>query len=102
MIKEINNLVEKNDYFSEVNHESLTEEMKSKALLLLVFMVAERNSNIKSRGVTNGSFQHIHTSKKDYLSLTLDFHTFKYAYRLISKENRDAATIDLPYFFLSP
>ena len=53
-MKKIHNLAKKNQYFREINYESLTEEIKNKALLL-IFMVAKRNSIIKTRGVANSN-----------------------------------------------
>ena len=41
-LKEMKNLVVKNDCFGEVEYESLTEEMKKRSLLLLMFMVLSR------------------------------------------------------------
>ena len=50
VIKEIQNLAEKNECFLEVEYESLTPEMKDKALPLLLFMVMKRNGDLKTRG----------------------------------------------------
>ena len=41
-MKETRNLAEKHDCFGETEYESLTEEMKSKALTLLMFMVYQK------------------------------------------------------------
>jgi len=54
-LTEMKNLVVKNDCFKEVDYATLTEEMKNKALLLLIFMMMKRNGVLKSRGVANGS-----------------------------------------------
>ena len=62
-IKDARNLVEKNECFGEVSKESPTKDMKSKALPLLIFMVAKRNFIIKSRVVANGGAQKICTVK---------------------------------------
>jgi hypothetical protein len=47
-MKEIKNLALKNDYFSKLNYEELTQEIKDKALSLLMFMVIKWNEDIKS------------------------------------------------------
>jgi hypothetical protein len=48
MVKEIKNLVVKNNCFREIKYDSLTDEMKKSALPLLMFMVIKRNGDIKS------------------------------------------------------
>ena len=99
-MKEMHNLATKNDCFGELECDSLTKEMKRKALPLLMFMTAKRNGEIKSRGVVNGSFQKIHASKEECSSPTLDFYVFKHVCAVIAHEMRDAWTVDLPGFFL--
>ena len=99
-MKEINNLCIKNEYFGEAEHAQLTQEMKYKALTLLMFMVTKRNGEINTHGCANGSYQRMHTDKHECSSPTPDFYTFKNICAIIAKESRDVATIDLPGFFL--
>ena len=73
MMKETRNLAVKNDCFGEFSCESLTEEMKRRALPLLMFMSLKINGDLKSRGAANGSFQRAHTDKVDCTSPTPDF-----------------------------
>ena len=63
-------------------------------------MVLKINGEIKTRGVANGSVQRVYTNKEDCSSPTPDFYAFKYIYAVIALEGRDAATVDLPGFFL--
>ena len=98
-MKEIENLTG-NECFGEIEYEDLTDEMKDKALPILMFMIMKRNGNIKTRGVANGSFQRVYTDKDDCSSPTPDFYAFKYMVATIAKEGRDCATVDLPGFFL--
>ena len=88
----------KNECFSEVDYDSLTDEMKNNALLL--FMAIKRSSELKSRGVAHDRYQRGQITKEDYSSPMPTFYTFKCMYTLIAKEGRDIATIDLPGFFL--
>lgn len=99
-MKEMLNLTEKNDCFGELEHESITEEMKMKALPLLMFMVMKRNGSIKTRGVANGSAQREYVDKLDCASPTPDFNAFKCACAKIAQERRDTTGVDLPGFFL--
>jgi len=100
VMKKIQNLAEKNEYFCEIEYDSLTQEMKDKALPLLLFMVMKRNSDLKTRGVANGKNQKIYTDKNDVLSLILDFNSLKYLCAVFAKEGRDTAIVNLPGFFL--
>ena len=100
VIKELINLDEKNSCFGEIDFELLTEEMKAKALPLLLFMVMKRSGDLKTRGVANGNKQRVYTDKDECSSPTPDFFAFKYLCALFAKEERDVATIDLPGFFL--
>ena len=99
-LKEIRNLTVKNNYFGETNYNKLTQEMKDKALPILMFMILKQNGELKTRGVANGSYQYIYTNKDDCTSPTPDFYSFKYVCTVIAKEGRDVATVDLPGFFL--
>jgi hypothetical protein len=98
-MKEIKNLVG-NDCFGETKYEELSQEMKDKALPILMFMVLKRNGLLKTRGVADGSVQRLYTSKDDVSSPTPDFYAFKYICAVIAKEARDVASVDLPGFFL--
>ena len=55
-MNDIYNLSIKNECFGEIDYGSLTQEMKDKALLLFMLMVMNRSDEIKSRGVSNGSY----------------------------------------------
>ena len=99
-LKEIKNIAVKNKCFKEISYESLTQEMKDKALPILMFMVMKRNGDIKTRGCANGSFQRVYTNKDECSSPTPDFFAFKYICAIIALEERDVATVDLPGFFL--
>ena len=98
-LKEIGNLTG-NECFGEIDYSSLTQEMKDRALPILMFMIMKRNGDLKSRGVANGSLQRLYTNKDDCLLPTPDFYAFKYIIAVIAKEDRDCATVDLPGFFL--
>ena len=98
-LREIKNLTD-NDCFGETKYEKLTQEQKDRALPILMFMVLKRHGEIKTRGVANGSVQRVYTNK-DYCSPpTPDFYAFNYICAVIELEGRDAATVDLPGFFL--
>ena len=98
-MKEILNLTG-NNCFGETEYEKLTQEDKDKALPILMFMIMKRNGSLKSRGVANGSVQRLYTNKEDVSSPTPDFYSFKFIAAIIAKECRDAASVDLPGFFL--
>ena len=57
VMKEIYNLAIKNDSFGKMNCSTLTNEIKRKALLLLMFILMKCNDIFKSRGVANRSRQ---------------------------------------------
>jgi len=99
-MKEIRNLAKKNQCFSEIDYNSLIQEMKDKVLPLLMFMVIKRSGELKTRGVAAGNKQRLYTDKNDYSSPTPDFYAIKYLCALFAKEGRDIATADLPEFFL--
>ena len=98
-MKEIINLTD-NDCFGETEYEKLSQDAKDKALPILMFMVMKRNGSLKTRGCANGSVQRLYTNKEDVSSPTPDFYAFKFICAVIAREGRDAATVDLPGFFL--
>ena len=59
-MKKIKNLSQKNEFFDEVEHESLTLDMKDKALPFLMFILQKRNVTLKTLGVKSGSYQIIY------------------------------------------
>ena len=61
-MKEIENLTD-NECFGEIDYNSIAQEMKDKALPILMFMIIKRNGNIKTKGVANGSYQRVYTDK---------------------------------------
>ena len=99
VMKEIRNLAEKNSCFGEIEYETLTQEMKDKALPLLMFMIMKRLGDLKTRGVT-GNRQRLYIDKSKCLSPTPDFYSLKYLCAVFAKEGQDVATVDLPRFFL--
>jgi hypothetical protein len=98
-MKEIINLTD-NDCFDETEYEKLSQDAEDKALPILMFMVLKRNGSLKTRGCANGSVQRLYTNKEDVLSPTPDFYAFKFICAVIAREGRDAASVDLPGFFL--
>jgi hypothetical protein len=98
-MKEILNLTG-NDCFGEIEYSKLSQDDKDKALPILMFMVLKRNGLLKTRGCANGSVQRLYTNKEDVSSPTPDFYAFKFIAAVIAREGRDAATVDLPGFFL--
>ena len=55
-MKEIKNLAGKNDCFKEIDSNSLSKEMKSRAMPLLMFIISKQNSMLKSRGVMHSGY----------------------------------------------
>ena len=55
-IKKIKNLTAKNDCFGKIEYSTITQEIKDKALPVLMFMVIKRNGELKSTGCTNSSY----------------------------------------------
>ena len=98
-MKEMRSLTIKNQCFVELEHDSLTQEQKDKALPLLMFMFMKRNGTLKSRGVANGKIQKLH-SDQDCTSPTPCFCAVKHACGVAAVEERDTGTVDLPNFFL--
>ena len=99
-MNEMKNLAIKNDCFSELDYSSMADEMKKKALPLLMFMMMKRNDTLKSREVANRSFQWVYINKIEVSLPTLDFYSLKYAYAVAAKEGRDTGIVHLPEFFL--
>ena len=56
-MKEIRNLAEKNKCFGEIRYEDLTQEIKDRALPLLMFMVMKRTGELKSHRCARGDVQ---------------------------------------------
>ena len=54
-MKEMKNLTLKNNYFGEIEFESLTEEIKEYTLLLLMFVIIKHSSELKTRRYSNSS-----------------------------------------------
>ena len=75
VLNEINNLAMKNNCFGEIKYEDLTQEMKDKALPILIFMVMKRNASLKRRGVVNVIIQRVYTDKSN-CSILLTFLDF--------------------------
>ena len=98
--KEINNLTIKNSCFGEIEYSSITQKMRDKALLLLIFRGIKRNRELKSRGYANRSFYKVYINKEDVLLLMPDFYAFKYICATISKEKIDLVTMNLLDFFI--
>ena len=96
----IKNLSVKNKCFGEISYEGLVQQMKDKALPLLVFMVMKRNGDLKLSGCANGSYQRVYSDKHENSSPAPDFHAFKCICAVVGKEGKDAATVDLPGLFL--
>ena len=71
-MKEMQNLVIKNQYFDKIVCKFLTQEQKDKALPLLMFMIIKRNRIIKTREVVNGKHQKLHV-ESDFSSPTPTF-----------------------------
>ena len=99
-MKETHNLSVENECFGQVYYEYLTQEMKDKALPLLMVMFMKRSGEIKSRGVANGSFQLVCTDKEECLSTTPELCSLKCTCAVAAKEERDVDDIDLLGFFL--
>ena len=99
VLREIENLTG-NECFGEIHYSSLTQEMKDKALLILMFMIMKRYGYLKSRGIANVSLQQVYTNKDDCSSPTPAFCVFKYIIAVIAKEGKDCAMVDLPRFFI--
>ena len=59
------NLATKNSCFGELDYDSLSQEVKDKALPILILMVLKRSGEIKSRGVANGSCERARTDKME-------------------------------------
>ena len=59
------NLKTKYYCFGETDDPTITQEMKDRALPLLMLMVLKRNGDLKTWGVVNGSRQHLCADKND-------------------------------------
>ena len=79
-MKELINLHEKNPCFGGIEFDSLTQEMKDKALPLLLFIVMKRSGDLKTRGVVAGNRQRMHTDKNECLSPTPALIEFKFKF----------------------
>ena len=73
---------------------------KNYVLLIFMFMIMKKNDILKSKGVTNGSLQSLHTNTDECLSPKQNLCAFKYIVAVIVKEGRDCVTVDLPGFSL--
>ena len=94
------NLVIKNNYFAKVEYEKFNNEQKTRALLILILIIIERNRLIKSRGIANRKVQKIHNNRDEFSFPTPDFYAVKYVYAIATKKKHNIVTIDLLDFFL--
>ena len=85
-MKEICNLASKIYFFGEVDYDKLSQEMKDKALFILMLVIMKRNGEIKSRGYTNGSCQRVCIDKNEHTSPALEFCSVKHARGVVGKE----------------
>ena len=98
-MKEIRNLVIKNNCFRELDCDLLTQEIKDEASPLLAFIVIKRNGDIKSREIADRSCQKPYADKADCTSLTLDFYLIKLVSAVAVIEERESGTVNFPGFF---
>lgn len=84
-MKEIHDLDAKKDDFGEVDHDKLYQEMKYKALLLLMLMIIKRNGQIKPRGFANGSCKRVCTEKHERTSPAPELFSVKHACGVAAK-----------------
>ena len=80
--------------------ESLTEETKRIAFLLLMSMALKRNGYMNSRGTASGSLQKNFARKIDCTSPAPDFNSLKRAEAVAAKEERGTGAVYLPGFSL--
>ena len=70
------------------------------SLPLLMLIVMKSTGELKTRGVTNSSYQWTFSENNENSLPVTDFCTFKHACGMIAKEKRDPAIVGLPGFFL--
>ncbi len=77
-----------------------TDEEKSQALGLLIFVKEKRNGDIKARSCANGSVQREHIAKDEAASPTVALESVFTTATIDAREKREVVTIDIPGAFL--
>ncbi len=86
--------------FKPLYANKLSDEKKSKALTLLIFLEEKQDGNIKARSCANGSVQREHVSKEEAATPTVTLESVFVTATIDAKEKQKVVTIDIQGAFL--
>jgi hypothetical protein len=86
--------------FKPKHARDLSDEEKSKALSLLIFLKEKKSGNIKARSCTNRNKQREHIAKEEAAAPTVVLESVFITSTIDAKESRKVVTIDIPGAFL--
>jgi hypothetical protein len=86
--------------FKPLYADELSDEDKSKALTLLIFLREKQDGSIKARSCANGSVQRKHEAKEEAAALTVTLDSVFVTATIDAKEKQKVVTIDIPVAFL--
>ncbi len=88
------------DVFEPLYTNKLSNEEKSKALTLLIFLKEKQDGNVKARSCANGSVQREHVAKEEAATPTVALESVFVTAAIDAKEKQKVVTIDVPGAFL--
>jgi hypothetical protein len=88
------------DVFKPLYANKLSNEEKSKALTLLIFLKEKQDGSIKARSCANGSVQREHVAKEEAAAWTVALESVFVTATIDAKEKWKVVTIDIPGAFL--
>jgi hypothetical protein len=86
--------------FKPLYANKLSNEEKSKALTLIIFLKEKQDGNVKARSCANGSEQRAHVAKEEAAAPTVTLESVFVTATIDAKEKQIAVTIDIPGVFL--
>ena len=78
----------------------ITNEIRQKALVYLIFIKMKSNGEIKVRGGADGRPQRVYKTKEETSSSTAAVESIFITCKMAAKERRDIVTVDIPGAFL--
>ncbi len=88
------------DVFEPLYANKLSDEEKSKALRLLIFLKKKQDGNVKATSCANGSVQREHVAKEEAAALTVAHESVFVTATINAKEKQKVVTNDTPGAFL--
>jgi hypothetical protein len=82
--------------FKPLYANKLSDEEKSKALTLLIFLKEKQDGNVKARSCANRSVQREHVAKEEAAAPTVALKSVFVTATINAKEKQEVVTIDIP------